>query len=190
MPETIGMAEITRLLNAAADGDALAQTELVDAVYRELHRLASSYMRREHRREHTLQPTALVHEAYMLLIGDNPVNWDNRAHFYSAAAKTMRRILVDHARRCKAGKRFGKLERVELEEGLIAVEDQASELLELNDALDRLALLDERQAHMVEMRFFGGLTVEEAAKAAGVSEKTVKRDWALARAWLQNELRR
>jgi RNA polymerase sigma factor (TIGR02999 family) len=183
------MAEITRLLNAAADGDTSAQAELVDAVYQELHRLASSYMRREHRRDHTLQPTALVNEAYLLLIGDNPVNWDNRAHFYSAAAKTMRRILIDHARSHQAVKRSGRLERVELEDGLIAVDEKANELLELDAALERLALLDERQARVVELRFFGGLTVEETAKVAGISEKTVKRDWALARAWLENQLR-
>lgn len=187
--ETNRMAEITRLLNATAAGDTSAQAELVDAVYQELHRLASSYMRREHRPDHTLQPTALVNEAYLLLIGDNPVNWDNRAHFYSAAAKTMRRILIDHARSHRAVKRSGRLERVELDDALIAVDAKANELLELDAALDRLALLDERQARVVELRFFGGLTVEETAKVAGISEKTVKRDWALARAWLENELR-
>lgn len=183
------MAEITRLLNATAAGDTSAQTELIDAVYQELHRLASSYMRREHRPDHTLQPTALVNEAYLLLIGDNPVNWDNRAHFYSAAAKTMRRILIDHARSHRAVKRSGSLERVQLDDALIAVDAKANELLELDAALDRLALLDARQARVVELRFFGGLTVEETAKVAGISEKTVKRDWALARAWLENELR-
>jgi RNA polymerase sigma factor (TIGR02999 family) len=183
------MAEITRLLNATASGDTSAQAELADAVYQELHRLASFYMRREQRPDHTLQPTALVNEAYLLLIGDKPVNWDNRAHFYSAAAKTMRRILIDHARSHRAAKRSGRLERVELDDGVIAVEENANELLELNAALDRLAMLDERQARVVELRFFGGLTVEETAKVARVSEKTVKRDWALARAWLENELR-
>lgn len=183
------MAEITRLLNSTAEGDALAEAELLEVVYEELHRLASSYMRRERRRDHTLQPTALVNEAYVHLIGNNPVNWDNRGHFYSAAAKTMRRILIDHARSHRAVKRSGRLERVALDENVIAVDEQAGELLELDAALDRLKLLDERQAQVVELRFFGGLTVEETAKAAGISEKTVKRDWALARAWLQNELR-
>ena len=183
------MAEITKLLNATGDGDQTAQAELLDEIYQELHRLASSYMRREHRRDHTLQPTALVNEAYLHLIGDSPVNWDNRGHFYSAAAKTMRRILIDHARSHRAEKRSGSRERVELDEGLIAVDEQSNELLELDAALDRLALLDERQAKVVELRFFGGLTVEETAKVAGISEKTVKRDWALARAWLENELR-
>ena len=183
------MAEITRLLNSTAEGDASAEAELLEVVYEELHRLASSYMRREHRRDHTLQPTALVNEAYVHLIGNNPVNWDNRGHFYSAAAKTMRRILIDHARGHRAVKRSGRLERVALDEHVIAVDEQADELLELDAALDRLKLLDERQAQVVELRFFGGLTVEETAKAAGISEKTVKRDWALARAWLENELR-
>jgi len=183
------MAEITRLLNATAAGDTSAEADLVDAVYQELHRLASSYMRREHRLDHTLQPTALVNEAYLLLIGDNPVNWDNRAHFYSAAAKTMRRVLIDHARSHRAVKRSGRLERVKLDDALIAVDAKANDLLELDAALDRLALLDERQARVVELRFFGGLTVEETAKVTGISEKTVKRDWALARAWLENELR-
>ncbi len=183
------MPEITRLLNSTAEGDAAAQAALLDAVYKELHRLASSYMRREHRRDHTLQPTALVNEAYLHLIGDNPVDWDSRAHFYSAAARTMRRILIDHARSHGAQKRSGGLHRVELEENLIAVDEQASELLELDAALERLAALDERQARVVELRFFGGLTVEETAKVAGISEKTVKRDWALARAWLEHELR-
>ena len=183
------MAEITRLLNSTAEGDSAAQAELLDVVYEELHRLASAYMRREHRREHTLQPTALVNEAYLHLIGDEPVNWDNRGHFYSAAARTMRRILIDHARSHRAVKRSGRLERVELDQGLIAVDEHSGELLELDAALDRLTLLDERQARIVELRFFAGLTVEETAKVVGISEKTVKRDWALARAWLENELR-
>jgi RNA polymerase sigma factor (TIGR02999 family) len=183
------MAEITRLLNSTAEGDTSAQAELLDVVYEELHRLASAYMRREHRRDHTLQPTALVNEAYLHLIGDQPINWDSRGHFYSAAAKTMRRILVDHARSHRAVKRSGRLERVELDHGLIAVDERSNELLELDAALDRLALLDERQARIVELRFFAGLTVEETANVVGISEKTVKRDWALARAWLENELR-
>jgi RNA polymerase sigma factor (TIGR02999 family) len=183
------MAEITKLLNSTAEGDSSAQAELLDVVYEELHRLAAAYMRREHRRDHTLQPTALVNEAYLHLIGDQPLNWDNRGHFYSAAARTMRRILVDHARSHRAVKRSGRLERVELDTGLIAIEEHSNELLELDAALDRLALLDERQARIVELRFFAGLTVEETAKVAGISEKTVKRDWALARAWLENELR-
>jgi RNA polymerase sigma-70 factor (ECF subfamily) len=183
------MTEITKLLNSTAEGDPSARAELLDAVYQELHHLASAYMRREHRRDHTLQPTALVNEAYLHLIGDNPVSWDNRGHFYSAAATTMRRILINHARSHKAAKRSGMLERVELEDGLIAVDEQAHELLELDAALDRLAMLNERQAKVVELRFFGGLTVEETAKVAGISEKTVKRDWAVARAWLENELR-
>jgi len=182
------MPEITRVLNSPSDSGTSAEAEVLDVVYRELHRLASSYMRREYRRDHTLQPTALVNEAYLHLIGDH-VNWDNRAHFYSAAARTMRRILINHARSHRAAKRSGGLARVELNEGLIAVDEQAGELLELDAALDQLAMLDERQARVVELRFFCGLTVEETAKATGISEKTVKRDWALARAWLENELR-
>jgi RNA polymerase sigma factor (TIGR02999 family) len=183
------MDEITRLLNSAADGDARAEADLFDAIYGELHRLAASYMRREYRRDHTLQPTALVNEAYVHLLGDQPLRWDSRAHFYCAAAQTMRRILIDHARSRDAAKRSGNRERIALDEGLIAVDAQAGELLALDAALDRLAALNARHAQVVELRFFGGLTVEETAKVAGISEKTVKRDWALARAWLENELR-
>ncbi len=165
------MEEITRLLNSTAEGDACAKAELLDAVYGELHRIASAYMRREHRRDHTLQPTALVNEAYLHLVGEQPISWDSRGHFFSAAATTMRRILIDHARSQRAAKRPGSKERVQLEENLIAVEEQAEELLALDAALNRLAALNPRQAQVVELRFFGGLTVEETAHAAGTSEK-------------------
>ena len=183
------MEQITELLIETARGDPGAQGKLLDAVYQELHRLASSYMRQERRPDHTLQPTALVNEAYLRLIGERQLTWESRSHFYVTAAKTMRRILIDHARGHRASKRSGGLVRVELNENLVAVETQADELLALDDALSRLADLSPRQARIVELRFFGGLTVEETAKVAGISEKTVKRDWALARAWFEHELR-
>jgi RNA polymerase sigma-70 factor, ECF subfamily len=183
------MRDITKLLNSTAEGDTSARAELLDAIYGELHQLASAFMRRERRKDHTLQPTALVNEAYLHLIGEQPLNWESRAHFYGAAAQTMRRILIDHARRHHATKRSGDLDRVELEDGLIAVDGQAAELLALDTALNRLALFAQRQAQVVELRFFGGLSVEETAQVIGVSEKTVKRDWAVARAWLENQLR-
>jgi RNA polymerase sigma-70 factor, ECF subfamily len=183
------MGQITELLNSTAQGDASAQVTLLDLIYAELHRLASSCMRQERRQDHTLQRTALVNEAYLHLIGDRPVSWHSRAHFFSSAAETMRRILIDHARSHRAAKRSGNLKRVKLDDALMSVQDQPDELLALDSALRRLSRLDARQARIVELRFFGGLTVEEAARVAGISEKTVKRDWAMARAWLEHELR-
>jgi RNA polymerase sigma factor (TIGR02999 family) len=182
------MADITELLKAAAQGESGSEARLLDAVYAELHKLAASYMRRE-RADHTLQPTALVHEAYLRLVGEQPVNWDSRAHFYVAAAQTMRRVLIDHARRHCASKRSGNLRRVELDDGMVSVEDQADDLVALDTALEKLAALDSRQVRVVELRFFIGLNVQETAKVLSTSEKTVKRDWALARAWLEQELR-
>ena len=182
------MGDVTDLLTCTAGGDCSAQEKLLNAVYSELHRIASFYMRREQRRDHTLQATALVNEAYLQLVGSRPGAWDNRGHFYSAAAQAMRQILVDHARTHRAAKRTGSLKRVDLDRALDEAGEAPSQILAIDSALQRLALLDARQARVVELRFFGGLTVEETARAEGISEKTVKRDWAMARAWLANEL--
>ena len=171
-----------------ADGDTRAQAKLLDAVYGELHRLALSYMRRESRSDHTLQPTALVNEVYLRLLGGRQLDWESRVHFYVAAAQTMRRILIDHARAHGSGKRSGG-QKVVFDERIVSIDPRSDELLALDTALDRLARLNARQAKIVELRFFGGLSTEETAKATGLSEKTVKRDWALARAWLESELR-
>jgi len=175
--------DVTILLKKLTSGDQRAQSELMSAVYDELRRLAASYMRRE-RPDHTLQATALVHEAYLKLVQQRSVDWRNRAHFYGVAAQLMRRILVDHARARLRNKRGGAQQKVSLDEPLLADDRQAGALVELHEALNRLADLDPRQSKIVELRFFGGLTVEETAEVLGISPKTVKRDWAVARAWL------
>ena len=182
------MAEITELLNAAASGEDGSQAALFEAVYSELHRLSAANLRRE-RSDHTLQPTALVHEAYLRLIGGRVLQFSSRSHFFVTAARTMRRILIDYARSHRASKRSGNLQRVELDGQSIAVDEQAEDLIALDTALEKLALLDARQARVVELRFFSGLGVEETANVMGISEKTVKRDWALARVWLEKEIR-
>lgn len=182
------MGEITELLNAAAEGEHGSQEALFNAVYTELHRLSVANLRKE-RAGHTLQPTALVHEAYLRLVGGRTVKFQSRAHFFVTAARTMRRILIDYARSHCANKRAGALQRVDLNDATVAVEDQAEDLLSLDAALDKLAELNARQARVVELRFFSGLDMEEIAMVLTVSEKTVKRDWALARAWLEKTLR-
>lgn len=182
------MGDITNLLMHTAGGDPEAEKDLLDTVYGELHRIANSYMRREQRQDHTLQATALVNETYLQLFGSRQREWDNRAHFFSSAARAMRRVLVDHARGHRAVKRMGNLKRVGLDRALDEAGRPPNEILAIDSALDRLALLDARQARVVELRFFAGLSVEETAKVEGISPKTVKRDWALARAWLANEL--
>jgi RNA polymerase sigma factor (TIGR02999 family) len=161
----------------------------MELVYTELHRLASGYMRRE-RSEHTLQPSALINEAYLRLIGQDAPPFQSRTHFYVTAAQVMRRILIDHARARSAEKRGAALRPVPFEDALALVQDNAEHLLELDIALDRLGRLDNRQRQIVELRFFAGLSVEETAQTLGISDKTVKRDWAMARAWLEGELRR
>jgi RNA polymerase sigma-70 factor, ECF subfamily len=180
-------ADITVLLQRAGKGDKSSEGELLQLVYSELHRLASAYMRRE-RKDHTLQPSALVNEAYVKLIGAKDISWQNRSHFYSTAAKVMRNILIDYARTRAAERRGGSPARMELREDLIVVEEQPDRFLMLDEALNRLDAMDHRQAQVVELRFFGGLSVEEAAAVLNISEKTVKRDWAVARAWLEAEL--
>lgn len=179
---------VTQLLEDARRGDRSAEAAALEAVYGELHRLASCYMRRE-RPDHTLQASALVNEAYVHLLGGNPVSFESRAHFFVTAAQTMRRILVDHARARHAEKRGSGGVKVELNETLLVTEGREAEWLTLDDALSRLAVLDPRQARIVELRFFAGQTVEETAAILGISPKTVKRDWAVARAWLEGALR-
>jgi RNA polymerase sigma-70 factor (ECF subfamily) len=160
---------------------------LLPIVYQELRRLAANYIRRE-RPGQTLQPTALVHEAYLRLMKDRPDRWQNRAHFCAIAAHSMRQILIERARARAALKRGGAQPRVTLNEALVAGGDQSFDLLELDVALEKLAALDPEQARLVELRFFGGLTVEETAEAMSISPATVKRHWAIARAWLAREL--
>ena len=181
--------EVTALLRDWSGGDRDALERLMPLVYQELRRLAASYLRVE-RPDHTLQPTALVHEAYLRLVDQRGVSWQNRAHFFGIAAQMMRRILVDHARRRQAAKRDATALRVQ---AMSAEGEEASvrdpELLALDQALCGLESLDARQARIVELRFFGGLTVEETAEVAGVSPATVKREWRTARAWLAREIR-
>lgn len=177
---------VTQLLVSYSNGDSSALEALLPQVYDELHRLAQSYMRREHP-SHTLQPTALVHEAYFKLIDQRSVEWKNRSHFFGVAAQLMRRILIDHARQRLASKRGGSQARVAFEEAFHVGED-GPDLLSLDDALKKLAELDERQAKIVELRYFGGLSIEETAECLRTSPATVKRDWTLARTWLYREL--
>ena len=178
--------DVTRLLHEVQQGREGAEDALVSLVYAELHALASAHMRRE-RDDHTLQPTALVHEAYMRLMGGSEVPWQGRAHFFGLMSRVMRRILVEHARRKGAVKREGGA-RVTLDEGLAAAPADSFDVLALDEALGKLAALAERPARVVELRFFGGLDVDETAEVLGVSPATVKRDWAFARAFLQREI--
>ena len=178
--------QVTRLLQAMRAGDDLAAERLLPLVYQELHRLAKSYMRRE-RQDHTLQATALINEAYLRLARED-VDWKNREHFIGVAAHVMRRVLVDYARAHRAEMRGGGLKRVELEEGIAISAERNEEVLALDDALNRLAEKSVRQARVVELRYFGGLSVEEIAGVLGVAPRSVKRDWALARIWLFQEL--
>ncbi len=179
--------EVTRLLGELRRGSPEAEAKLVPLVYEHLHRLAAHYMRRE-RPDHTLQPTALLNEAYLRLVSQENTDWQDRAHFFGVAARLMRQILVDHARARQAGKRGGFVEKVLLDEAHDFSPAKARELVELDDALRSLEELDPQQARVVELRFFAGLTVEETAEALGTSPRTVKRDWSVARAWLHGEL--
>jgi len=181
------MSEITELLGQMSDDNPGAMSELMARVYGELHRLAAAYMRRE-RGDHTLQTTALVHEAYLRLVGQRDIAWKNRAHFLGVAAQMMRRVLVDHARAHLCHRRGGPQQRVSLDEVCISPRTHSADLVALDEALTRLAQIDARQAQIVELRFFGGLTAEETAKILGVSTKTVNRDWLVARAWLHGEI--
>jgi RNA polymerase sigma-70 factor (ECF subfamily) len=180
--------DVTVLLEQLAKGKEEVASKLIPLVYNELRRLAGGYMRRE-RNDHTLQPTALVHEAYLKLVEQRSVNWQSRAHFFGIAAQLMRRILVDHARGHLRDKRGGGVIPVPLDEALVFAPEQSSELVKLDQSLERLANLDPRQSKIVELRFFGGLTVEQTAEVLGISPKTVKRDWSVAKAWLHGDLK-
>lgn len=181
--------DVTRALEALKDGQPEARHELLDLVYRELHQLAAGQMRRE-RANHTLQPTALVHEAYVRLLGNEPTDWENRAHFFGAAAEVMRRILVDHARARSAAKRGGGVPREPLSDLAQGLRVDPDELLAIDEALTRLADQDPQRALVVQLRFFAGLTAEEIAEATESSVRTVKRQWRFARAWLYREIGR
>jgi RNA polymerase sigma factor (TIGR02999 family) len=179
--------EVTALLDEWTRGDRDALERLMPLVYEELRRLARHYLRNE-RPNHTLESIGLVHEAFLRLIDQKHVRWQNRAHFFGIAAQMMRRILVDHARRRHAAKREAAICRLSVAEGLLPVSEREPELLALDSALAALSALDPQQGRIVELRFFGGLTVEEAAEVTGVSPATVKREWATAKLWLRHEI--
>ena len=179
--------DVTRLLQDWSEGDEGAAERLMPLVYDELRRLARVYLRRE-RPDHTLQPTALVNEAYLKLVDQRRVNWQNRHHFYGIAAQMMRRVLVDHAREQAAEKRGGARRKVSLDEADIPTGERAADLVALDEALRKLAEVFPRKARVVELRFFGGFSVEETAGVIGVSDKTVMREWESAKLWLYREM--
>jgi RNA polymerase sigma factor (TIGR02999 family) len=179
--------DVTELLHAWSEGDPRALEQLAPLVYKELHRLAHHYMARE-RPGHTLQTTALVNEAYLRLVDAGNVNFQNRAHFFAVSAQVMRRILVEFARRQGSRKRGGEVQRVSLDESLVVYGERGADLVALDDALQALAALDARRSRVVELRFFGGLSVEETAAVLRVSPETVMHDWKLAKAWLLREM--
>lgn len=179
---------ITALLRELRGGSREAETQLLELVYHELHRVAERLMRSE-RIDHTLQPTALVNEAYIRLLSGAEGDWQDRAHFFAVAAQVMRRILIDHARANRAGKRGGSLKRIDLDEPLLFVVDNAEDLIAVDEALNRLTDWDARQSKIVELRFFVGLSEDEIAEVLQISVRTVKRDWKIARAWLYAQLK-
>jgi RNA polymerase sigma-70 factor (ECF subfamily) len=178
---------VTQLLKAWGNGEQQALDQLIPLVYSELHRLAHRYMGRE-RSPHLLQPTALVHEAYERLVNIKDVSWQNRAHFFGVSAQLMRRILVDYARSLRYSKRGGQLRQVPLNEAVAVFRDRRTDIVALDDALQTLAEIDPRKSSVVEMRFFGGLSIKEVAEVLKVSQETVLRDWRLAQVWLLREL--
>lgn len=181
--------DVTQLLVDYSNGKREALDVLTPLVYGELRNLAARYLRRE-RSDHTLQSTALVHEAYLRLIDQNQVRWQNRAHFFGVAAQMIRRILVDHARTRHAQKRGGNAQKLSLDEAIGLPEQRDLDIIALDDALKLLAELDPQQSKVIELRFFGGLSIEETAEALGISPATVKREWVTARAWLLRQLSR
>jgi RNA polymerase sigma factor (TIGR02999 family) len=185
--ETSSPNEVTQSLLDWSAGDKAAVDRLMPVVYDELRKLAHYHMGRE-RRGHTLQTSALVNEAYLRLIDQKSVQWQNRAHFFGIASQMMRRILVDHARSRQYAKRGGGGHRVSLDEALLVCEERVAEVVALDDALTSLAVIDKRKSQIVEMRFFGGLSIDEAAEVLAVSPGTVMRDWTLAKAWLHREI--
>jgi RNA polymerase sigma factor (TIGR02999 family) len=182
-------ADVTRLLQQWSNGQERALDRLVPHIHQELRKLAAGYLKRE-RPDHTLQPTALVNEAFLKLIDQRAVKWQNRAHFFGIAAQAMRRILVDHARTHAAGKRGGGLRRVPLDDEHLIAGTVDVDLLALDEALTRLATIDPQQSRIVELRFFGGLTMEETAEVMRISPATIGREWRIAKAWLSAELGR
>jgi RNA polymerase sigma-70 factor (ECF subfamily) len=189
MEEPVGNSlQITQLLKKWSEGNQEVLDKLMPLVYDELRRQASRYLRRE-RANHTLQTTALIHEAYMKLIDQNQVQWQNRTHFFAIAAQAMRRILVDYARERNRDKRGGAAENLPLEEAAFVVsQEKGVDLVALDEALTRLAEFDERQARVVELRYFSGLSIDETAEILGISNVTVRRDWNMAKAWLHQQI--
>ena len=181
--------DVTLLLKSFSDGNQEALAELIPVVYDELRKLAAYYLRQE-RSDHTLQATALVHEAYLRLIDQRHVDWKNRNHFFGVAAQLMRRVLLMHAREHLAAKRGGGAQKIPIEETAVFTPAKAEEMVRIDELLTRLAGFDPQQARIVELRFFGGLTVEETADLMALSTATVKRDWAVAKAWLAREMGR
>lgn len=179
--------DVTRMLIAARDGDAQAESQVLALLYTDLKRRAQAMMRNE-KANHTLQPTALVNEAYARLVGTALPEWESRAHFLAIAARVMRRVLVDHARARSSQRRGGDVETISLDASLPLSTDHDPDVLALDQALERLAELDPRQAQMVTMRFFGGLTVAEVAEVMGVSKRTAEAEWTMAKAWLRQAL--
>ena len=179
--------DVTQLLESWSSGDRQALEKLLPLVYDELHRLAQRYLRRE-RPDHTLQSTALVHEAYLKMVDQKNVRWQNRAHFFGVAAQSIRHILVDHARSHRAAKRGAGAAKLSLDEAIGVPETHEVDLLALDQALEGLAALDPQQGRIVELRFFGGLSIEETAEVLHISPATVKRDWVMAKAWLYQNL--
>lgn len=179
--------EVTRLLAAVGAGRAEAAEELLPLVYNQLRSLAQARMTGE-RRDHTLQPTALVHEAYVRLVGDQAAEWDGRGHFFAAAAEAMRRILVESARRKACLKRGGNHRRADVETDKLAGEEDSEQILAVDEALSRMEEKDPRMSEVVKLRFFAGLSIEETARALNVSDRTVRREWTFAKAWLSQEL--
>ena len=179
--------DITRILRAWSGGDREAVDDLMPLVYDELHKVAAQYLRKQ-RPDHTLQPTALVNEAYLKLIDISNVSWEDRAHFFAVASQTMRHVLVDHARGRNREKRGGGAQKVSLDEAVSFAKNQEIDLLALDEAMRSLAEIDDQQSRIVELRFFGGLTVEETAVVLRISSATVKREWRIAKAWLHKRM--
>jgi RNA polymerase sigma-70 factor (ECF subfamily) len=181
--------DVTLLLMEMRRGNQAAEAKLIPLIYKELRRLASHYLRRE-RPNHTLQPTALVHEAYLRLVKIKDVDWQDRSHFFAIAATVMRRILVDHARAQQAGKREGMRKAIDLDQAFVVSPTRSRELLALDEALNKLHQINARQSRIVELRFFVGLSEEETGAILGISSRTVKRDWRFAKAWLYDTVHR
>jgi RNA polymerase sigma-70 factor (ECF subfamily) len=181
------MHDVTRLLKEVSEGSEEAPQILLPLVYEELRKLAHGYLRNE-RADHTLQATALVHEAYLRLVDWQNVSWQNRAHFFAVAAQLMRRVLIDYARQAKSEKRGGDWQKVALDKAITLAEERDLDIFALDEALTQLAGFDEQQCRIIELRFFGGLTIEEAASVLGLSPATVKREWTMAKTWLYQKL--